>query len=329
MRQARTPHLRYKEQWEKNKRRERDLGPGRYNIKHFTEETLQKPSSRHGVCETRGPRMAPVNKFLDELPGPGSYGKGGIPSAAKEEKARKSAGIVGILSAGAQNERSPPTVGSSLAPGQYKKKAFTDELLQKRVSRRGPYDLFSGYRNRPVTTGHLSVRACHNIGPGQYYYSFTDELEDKHHVKHGRLGSLAQYPELPTERIYCDTLSQWPRPPEDPGPGSYSFRPWSAVRCRSPPFNSSEERWNQRTVEFFLGSQNHVGPGRYDIRRWEEAQDRNGCRSAFSSASVRMTKKGVSERDRLLQERVTPRYSQLYGLYGEPQDQPSIIPVAV
>ncbi|XP_062509162.1 ciliary microtubule-associated protein 2-like [Corticium candelabrum] len=326
MRYAQIPHLRYKEQWEKNKRLECELGPGRYNIRHFSDETCSKPSSKHGVCETTGPRIAPTNKFHDQLPGPGSYGEGGIPSSVVEKKARRSAGVRGMLSSGDVNDRSIPTVGCSLTPGQYNIRSFAENLIQKVTSLRGPYELFSGDRNKPVMTGHLSIRTSHNIGPGQYVYSLADEMEDRQHIKHGRFSSLAQYPELPTERIYCSTLSQWPRCPEDPGPCCYNPPQVSGIRCHSPPFNSSEDRWCSRTMDFFLGSKNRVGPGRYNLKRWDEAQQRNGCSSAFISESVRMPAKGMSERDKLLQERVTPRYSKYQ---DQSRDQPSLVPVAV
>lgn len=45
-----------------------------------------------------------------ETPGPGTYGKGGVPHAAVEEKGRKSASTVGMLDAGASGERSLPIV---------------------------------------------------------------------------------------------------------------------------------------------------------------------------------------------------------------------------
>ena len=38
--------------------------------------------------------------------------------------------------------------GSELAPGQYGQRSSTQELLDKRVSSRGPYDLFTGERNK-------------------------------------------------------------------------------------------------------------------------------------------------------------------------------------
>lgn len=37
---------------------------------------------------------------MNEVPGPGTYGKGGIPAAMKEEVEQKSASTVGLLDAG-------------------------------------------------------------------------------------------------------------------------------------------------------------------------------------------------------------------------------------
>jgi hypothetical protein len=47
--------------------------------------------------------------------------------------------------------------GSHLCPGQYNSKSFTDELSERVVSKRGPYDLFTGSRNKPITVGHFAV----------------------------------------------------------------------------------------------------------------------------------------------------------------------------
>ena len=40
-------------------------------------------------------------------------------------------------------------------------KSFTDELEARVVSKRGPYDLFTGERNKPISVGYfaLPVRA--------------------------------------------------------------------------------------------------------------------------------------------------------------------------
>ena len=45
-------------------------------------------------------------------PGPGTYGKGGVPHAAVEEKGKKSASTVGMLDAGSSTPRTLPQVVS-------------------------------------------------------------------------------------------------------------------------------------------------------------------------------------------------------------------------
>lgn len=47
--------------------------------------------------------------------------------------------------------------GSKLGPGTYNFKSFADETTNKVTSTRGPYDLFSGDRNKPITVGHLAA----------------------------------------------------------------------------------------------------------------------------------------------------------------------------
>lgn len=47
--------------------------------------------------------------------------------------------------------------GSRLGPGTYKFKSFTEDMENKVTSLRGPYDLFSGDRNKPIKTGHLAA----------------------------------------------------------------------------------------------------------------------------------------------------------------------------
>ena len=46
-----------------------------------------------------------------EVPGPGTYGKGGIPNAAVEEKQRQSTSNVGMLESGKSERKLPEVVG--------------------------------------------------------------------------------------------------------------------------------------------------------------------------------------------------------------------------
>ena len=56
---------------------------------------------------------------------------------------------------------------TNLYPGAFHKKSFTEEILSKQVSKRGPYDLYSGKIG-------LKIRKNDGIGPGAYeVQSFT------------------------------------------------------------------------------------------------------------------------------------------------------------
>ncbi len=46
-----------------------------------------------------------------DVPGPGTYGKGGIPNAAVEEKQKQSASNVGMLESGKSERKLPEVVG--------------------------------------------------------------------------------------------------------------------------------------------------------------------------------------------------------------------------
>ena len=121
-------------------------------------------------------------------------------------------GTIGMLDAGSSGARSLPIVGSKLGPGSYDFDSFTDKAEKKVTSLRGPYDLFSLDRNKPIRTGHYAAPHHALLGPGQYdIKSFADELSSEHKRKTGRFGRVDQHPTNPTERVYSFTLSQNPR----------------------------------------------------------------------------------------------------------------------
>lgn len=298
---AAIPHMLYREQWEHRRQLEEQLGPGRYDARDFIQEMQSKPSSSRGVCQSRDSRQGKENKFHSNLPGPGTYGKGGVPWAAVEEKAHQAASTVGLLEAGGTNLRQLPTTGSDLAPGQYCHTSPIQELLNKAVSKRGPYDLSTGERNKPAK----SLMLNRHLAPGKYeLQSFTEDWNNQHRWKHGRFGTVPQYPELPSERIYCSTLSQWPRQPEDPGPGSYQLP--RHLRAKSAPsrfpFHSSAIRKSVLTR-----GRNPVGAGQYDIIRWQRHQHVNGNTSVFVSGTPRLPARVDSPRELLLNERIHPK----------------------
>lgn len=161
-----------------------------------------------------------------------------------------------MLDAGASGKRQLPEVGSALCPGQYNCKSFTEQLADRVISKRGPYDLFTGDRNKPITVGHLAAPNKGNLGPGEYEIkSFLDDLDIQQKTHHGKFSKVDRYPPIPSDRIHCRTLSQWPRKKDEPGPGHYNpqelSKPLASIR---PPFGSSAERNDKKATTFFLGS---------------------------------------------------------------------------
>ena len=114
-------------------------------MKNFIDDMQSKPSSSRGVCQSLDVRIGKENKFHSNLPGPGTYG---VPWAAKENKANQSTSTIGMLEGGGPRLKALPMTGSDLSPGQYKQASPIEQLLTKTISKRGPYDLFTGERHK-------------------------------------------------------------------------------------------------------------------------------------------------------------------------------------
>jgi len=211
--------------------------------------------------------------------GPGTYGKDGIPHAALEEANRRPVTSIGSLDSGRHNDRSMPLFGTDLAPGRYEYQSFTEELLSRQVSKRGPFDITTGPRDgRPKKKSEL--------GPGHYeYIPFTDNLQKGTQKKHGKFGKLKTNSK-PGERIFYSTTSQCPNSMANIGPGSYDIsRPATGSFNRNPkPFNSGPERFNKHTDKYFKANPNECGVGRYDIRKYKPP--RKGVTTAYSNSKT-------------------------------------------
>ena len=119
------------------------MGPGRYEAKDFISILKDRPTSKRGICETLEQRFKKGSKYESPLPGPGTYGD---PWACLDKKASQSFCLSGMLSSGKGHPEDVTLPGSGLAPGRYDQKNSTQELLDKTVSSRGPYDLYTGER---------------------------------------------------------------------------------------------------------------------------------------------------------------------------------------
>lgn len=287
---AALPHLLHKDQWEARRLLTRKLGPGSYNIKDFKEVSDEVPKSTIGICGHLSKRMK--SAFKEKTPGPGTYGEGGVPHSAVEEKARKSTSTIGMLDAATSGKRDLPTVGCHLGPGNYNFKSSIDVLNSREVSKRGPYELFSLDRNKPIKTGHLAKFGSSTLGPGEYSLkSFTDDIGAYNNEKKGKFGKTEQHPEK-AERIYYSTLSQVPNPDAGDRPGPTSYDP--KINYPKPEnkgkagFLSEAMRNDKRSMKFFTGNFNSVGAGRYEVQKFHEAEHRNGHESVFKSKVGRL-----------------------------------------
>jgi len=295
------PYLLNKEEWQRKLEQKRGLGPGTYSVK---DEAACHNFAR-GLLDTREPRFRESKMSI--TPGPGTYGKNGVPHTLMEEKSREAVGRVGLLDCGGPSSRPLPDLGSRLGPGTYKMTGSVDELLQKKVSTRGPYDVFSADRSKPITTGHLAQQTSYNLGPGQYSLkSSIDEMHSPNQKYKGGFGKGAQYPRPPIERIIVSSLSLNPRTPSEPGPGHYDAMDPALKRksyaVSAPAFLSSAERMDKVAIKFFTGNFNPVGAGRYDVQKFEK-KDVHGCQSTFKSKTARPS----GTRLRVIQERLKPQ----------------------
>jgi hypothetical protein len=143
--------------------------------------------------------------------------------------------------------------GCEVPPGTYEHKSTIDELIKKKVSNRGPYDLFSLDRSDAPKTGHYTKVVKWNLGPGQYNIpSFTDDLVNYSKGKHGKFGKIAQYPVHSGDRLSIEHTSLQPKDPLFPGPGDYTPGDMSKVKSNPPPFLISTSRTDKRSNKFFL-----------------------------------------------------------------------------
>ncbi|XP_076135372.1 ciliary microtubule-associated protein 2-like [Alosa pseudoharengus] len=253
---------------------ERNLGPGTYNpdISDFGPRAIQErtkgPGWRRALEMARQAQMPGLlyreawdNKHLLKAKvGPGTYKT----TDFIEELNKKPGSIRGVCDS--REERFPETREVGLSPGTYDMKGSIDLVLNSSTGKRGPYDLFTGPRNKPICSGYFAAPKIVNLQPGQYTKEmprFGEDLEKPAKRKHGVFGTLEQYPAVPTDRIFHSTQSHCKRSATSPGPGWYEVTPVSRPGSRSaPPFLSSAPRVSKRAERLQMGGQHVSSPHR-------------------------------------------------------------------
>ncbi|XP_067125490.1 ciliary microtubule-associated protein 2-like [Centruroides vittatus] len=263
-------------------------GPGKY-LRHDAGYKL-KSSSIYGPYTIFGKRFEGPNTF--ENPGPGAYGN--PYEAIENANLKRSMKTKGIMSSETIVKRGEKISKDFKGPGLYEIKSFTNEVLNKLVSVRGPYDLFSGKRDDSSLYGcQMKPSKCAlNLSPGVYRYEyFLDKWDDVYRRHNGKFAKAPRF-------IHKKEVL--------PGPGHYNVKfpkvkedilrgdkkiPFLFTAIRPTLFNRMPTR---------------SGPGSYEIKR--DPKEKNGCISSFKSP-----RKFISQNHNLISKHKTmaPCYRHL------------------
>ncbi|CAF0950222.1 unnamed protein product [Rotaria sp. Silwood1] len=262
---AKIPHSSFKETYEKRKEDERRVGPGTYSIDDFLTEADRRPRCIRGALNQLTSRFPKEQE--DRAPPPGAYG---IPDEKVVEKHWQQGSNIPSFEWN-QGPRTLPLEGSKIGPGTYNLKSSIDELINKRVSEKGPYQLFTISRSAPIITGHYAVLDTWDLSPdfpSKDYpnsISFTRELEKN--KKKGAFSKLDRFQKKPTDRLAIEHPGLEPKNVDFPGPGAYVVtRPWEQndFHAKKVSFNATSSRNDKRSFTH-TGAHHSVGVGRYNL----------------------------------------------------------------
>ncbi|XP_053103021.1 lymphocyte expansion molecule [Hemicordylus capensis] len=294
------PHFNFKEVFKREKSLKAKLGPGTYDYKSFLELQERRPHSIRGIINTGEVRFK--DRIRECYPGPGTYGN---PYALQDERQKRFVTALGVMDSKAAKCFAFPNMGSGLGPGTYNLKNDIDEMLKRVVSTRGPYEIFTGDRSKPIICGHFAVEKKSIELGGSKVKSFLEELETKEKKKHGVFSTLPRNPSYPTERIFWATVGQGPCETFTAGPGSYNLKPIKKTEYEDqPPFWIGTKRFDRKAYRLFFGNANPVGVGRYDTTKHEKYPKKIRYRALYMHDAERYLSN--LERDKCLQERITP-----------------------
>ncbi|CAF1053238.1 unnamed protein product [Adineta ricciae] len=308
---AKIPLSSFKETYERRKEDERRLGPGAYDIGDFLTEADRRPVCQRGALDQLAPRFP--KEPSDRAPPPATYG---VPDEKITEKYWQQGSTVPSFE-WRQGPRSLPLQGTKIGPGTYNIKSSIDELVKKRVSDKGPYQVFTINRSAPIKTGHYSLLDTWDLQPDfpskEYPESISLAKQIEKRKKHGLFSKLDRFQKKPTDRISIEHPGLEPKNVTFPGPGAYAtVRPWEEhdFHTKKVPFNMTASRNDKRSFTN-VGSQNSVGVGRYNIAspvRDETIADRRKRSKrkgiGFCSTTQRFT---TANGEALLNERLKPQ----------------------
>lgn len=307
---AKIPHSSFKDTYEQRKEDERRIGPGAYPITDFLTEADRRPQCVRGALDQLSPRFPKQN--LNTGPPPATYG---IPDEKIVEKRWKQGSTVPSFEWN-QGPRTLPLEGSKIGPGTYNIKGSVDELIEKRVSEKGPYQVFTVSRSAPINTGHYAVLDTWDLSPDFPSKDYPESISLSGLLAKNRLGKfskLDRFQKKPTDRLAIEHPGLEPKNVDFPGPGAYALtRPWERhdYHKKKVGFNSTSSR-NDRRSFTNTGGQQTIGVGRYNlvnpVRDETVADKRKRMKRkniAFLSTTGRF---GSANSELLLNERLKPQ----------------------
>jgi len=261
-----------------------------------------------------GPRMKRVNRDHALTPGPGTYGKDGVPAARfdrtldKSQPAYSSPTKLGIMhneGRKAQKKRGKDGV----APGQYH---HEKPVVRSATGSKGPYELMTGERF------NLNKKKDASLGPGQYpIKSIAAKQEHLNFSKDGK-----RFPNVPGDLFTNASLAHYPRDVKQPKPTNYNpdkhgIGTAKRLSTRAAPFDRSASRADQRECyktktfngNMFANSGHSQAPNQYmqqrDWTKGEQGDGSSGVKTVGTAKYTRTYKASVDSN--------VPRMGQMQG----------------
>lgn len=160
----------------------------------------------------------------------------------------------------------------SLPPNIYR----IENKSKKTVSRRGPYDLFTGQRDEHSIKNHFATHRC---SAKTWPIALPGCLEK---YKKGHFGEMnkSNTDNPPTNRVAVNNLASCKRRKDEPGPASYNLGhpPIRTFKQYIHGFNSSEDK-----PPGYVGCIVWPGVGRYDVKSVTCGPQGKGHRHVFCS----------------------------------------------
>ncbi|XP_030227566.1 lymphocyte expansion molecule isoform X3 [Gadus morhua] len=170
--EARTPRFLYREAWSNKQFLKTKVGPGTYESTDFIKELARRPGSARGVCASLDSRFREVQSCT---PGPGNYGKGGVPGAALEAMSARSAGGVLMKHSSGWKRCSEETKKHAVGAASTERdlEGFCDALNRPERRKHGVFSSVARHPSVPSERIYHSTlaqwpRATGLPGPGYY-----------------------------------------------------------------------------------------------------------------------------------------------------------------